>query len=1045
MNNNIRESVFVFVCLAALPVLSAGFSVYNIVPCIYGEERELAAEMAEYHRLTGEDTVLYSLPCAPEGKPATQKVDGHVASYRAFATACREADPGLKVGILIQSLLGHFVGDAVVRDREDWQRSVTSDGMAYRWCPLDPSFRVYVKETARRLAAERPCFVLTDDDVRDINGECFCPLHAAELNRRTGRSRTPDEWRTAVLASKPGDADYEAYFKLQRETLTGVNALVRDGLDAVDPTIPAGVCMGGEEYRFAGDHARTIAAKGQRPVMRISNSLYLEHQRGEYPFQEIVTRTQAYAALYADQDITLLDEADTWPQNLWSKSAESFFAHVVMGRMCGLEGAKIWCVNAHRKGEGPVSRAYTKVMAERKGYWASLDAAMRDSVPYGVIAPTIVKSSEWHAAKPTTLADNFIRPSGTWAEKVLTHFGVPCTASAQFERDGIWELAGAKTVARLTDEELKQLLSHRILIDGAAALALVKRGFTDLIGADVSAESPAVNCERWADDDTSAGRLVRNDKPPTYALRAGAKALTHLCFRAPDGTVTRVSPGTVLFCNPLGGVTCLTSYSGDGIFYNRYNEARKRWLVRVLEALNGCPFELTVMNDQEVTALARMAKDRRSAVVAAFNPGHDRFHDFRLLLARRPEKVEVLQPDGTWLGATFDYDRQTGVLLLPSETPSQGVYVLRVTFGVPKPVPVVSGTDSDWIDAAIAKVVADGSRTATIPRKADGSPWYVTRAILLPDDFTLVIDDCTVQLAPNVQDNIIRNAGAVDTGRFTPNRNITIRGRGHAVLCGGLGNHYEPNRSGDCNGWTTIGILFSHVTGFTVENVVLRETQAFGMSFEYCADGRIADIRLEDTNLMFNQDGIDLREGCHDIVIENVSGVCGDDAIALTGLGPSAKTLAVQNNWKGSGKPRRGMSLGREPGIMYVRPEDAIHHVTIRNVRAHSAGGHSVIRLLPQDGVEMHHITVSNVVDTTKANEVRAAGTIRIGDFNYWSIRLAQPGDLHDITIEDVEAKGKVGVWIKCPISDSTLRNIRVPRGTRKYDLYAPLIHTTAE
>ena len=364
---------------------------------------------------------------------------------------------------------------------------------------------------------------------------------------------------------------------------------------------------------------------------------------------------------------------------------------------------------------------------------------------------------------------------------------------------------------------------------------------------------------------------------------------------------------------------------------------------------------------------------------------------------------------------------------------------------VPKSAPVASGSDSDWIDAQIAKACADGSRKVTIPRKSDGTPWYVTRAIRLPDDFTLVLDDCTVQLAPGTQDNLIRNAGVVDADKVTPNRNITVRGKGNAVLCGGLGNHYEPNRSGDCNGWPTIGILFSRVTGFTVENVVLRETQAWGMSFEYCSNGRIADIRLEDTNLMFNQDGIDLREGCHDIVIENISGVCGDDAVALTGLGPGGKVLAVQKNWKGASNSRLGMSVGREPGVTVVRPEDAIHHVMIRNVRARSAGGHGVIRLLPQDGVEMHHIVVSNIVDTTGPDQPRAYGTIRIGDVNYWSIRRAQPGDLHDILVEDVEAKGKVGVWIKCPISDSTLRNVRVPEGTRKYDLQSSLIRSTVE
>ena len=111
----------------AFTAICGDFSIYNIVPCVPGEERVLAAEMAEYKSLTGEAVVLYSLPCAPEGKPASAKIDRHVESYRKFAAACREADPELKVGILIQSLLGHFVGDSVVKDRESLKSPTSSE------------------------------------------------------------------------------------------------------------------------------------------------------------------------------------------------------------------------------------------------------------------------------------------------------------------------------------------------------------------------------------------------------------------------------------------------------------------------------------------------------------------------------------------------------------------------------------------------------------------------------------------------------------------------------------------------------------------------------------------------------------------------------------------------------------------------------------------------------------------------------------------------------------------------------------------------------
>lgn len=671
-----KTLAFAVACFAASVSVAADFSVFNIVPCLPGEEAKLAAEMAEYHQRTGFDTVLYMLACAPEGKPAMAKIDGHVESYRKFATACKAADPELKVGILIQSILGHFVGDAVVKDREDWQRSIDNTGKPYRWCARDPDFRAYVKAFTKRLAAEKPCWIMTDDDVRNIRGDCFCPLHAEELNRRTGFRRGAEEWRKAILASKPGEPDYEAYFKLQRETLEGINALVREAIDEVDPTIPGSVCMGGEEYRFVGNHARAIAAKGQKPLLRVANSVYLEHQRGAYPELEAVTRTQAYVALYEDEDVTMIDEADTWPQNLWSKSAISYHSHMVKGLFCGLSGAKVWYVNAHRWGS-EIPRGYTDAMAAHKGYYTALATALEGTRPHGVVTPAINKSAEWNAARPVVIGDNFPRADKTWAEKVFGHMGVPMTASTHFERDGVWELAGAAMVNRLTDDELKAILSHRVIVDGKAAVALTTRGFADLIGATASTESPAVNFERYADTRLSAGRLVKNDGAPTYALKPGARAFTELCFKSPTGEATPVAPGTVIFRNALGGTVALTAYGYYGIFYNLYSIERKRWLERTLAELNGGSFDCIVRNEQEVLALARTSADGKTVYVGAFNHGYDPLDGVELTVASAPRRVETLANDGMWKSVPVAFS--DGTIRVPCTVPCQGEVVIRIS------------------------------------------------------------------------------------------------------------------------------------------------------------------------------------------------------------------------------------------------------------------------------------------------------------------------------------------------------------------------------
>ena len=79
----------------------------------------------------------------------------------------------------------------------------------------------------------------------------------------------------------------------------------------------------------------------------------------------------------------------------------------------------------------------------------------------------------------------------------------------------------------------------------------------------------------------------------------------------------------------------------------------------------------------------------------------------------------------------------------------------------------VYGADSDMIDVMIAEAcVPGGRRIVTLGRNPDSpdGAWMITRAILLPDDFTLVLDDCRVERAPTTT-SPLRAATATDGGQ----------------------------------------------------------------------------------------------------------------------------------------------------------------------------------------------------------------------------------------------------------------------------------------
>ena len=98
------------------------------------------------------------------------------------------------------------------------------------------------------------------------------------------------------------------------------------------------------------------------------------------------------------------------------------------------------------------------------------------------------------------------------------------------------------------------------------------------------------------------------------------------------------------------------------------------------------------------------------------------------------------------------------------------------------------------------------------------------------------------------------------------------------------------SRTGD---WRNIGILLAYVERFSIENIRIKDSHCWAISLERCAFGRVRDIDFAstgskvidgDTETILNQDGLDLRQGCHDITIENITGYTGDDLVAFTNI-----------------------------------------------------------------------------------------------------------------------------------------------------------------
>ena len=318
------------------------------------------------------------------------------------------------------------------------------------------------------------------------------------------------------------------------------------------------------------------------------------------------------------------------------------------------------------------------------------------------------------------------------------------------------------------------------------------------------------------------------------------------------------------------------------------------------------------------------------------------------------------------------------------------------------PNDTIGKTDSESIQNAVNLAHESGLNCVVIPRKnarTNGLVWEISETILLPSNITVLLEDCHMVMADDVMCNFFRNENAyTEKATVQPGRqhNITIRGIGSAVLDGGKTNGLDETTSLK-NGYPHVSlntpIFFINVTQFAVENISITNHRYWGMRFEFCSKGKINNIYFDCVCDRRNQDGINLRNGCYDIVIENINGQTGDDMIALSAI--DTDKMAQKEETK------------KYNFIVAGEPWD-IHDVVIRNVSG-AAIHHPLVALRNSNGAKMYNITIENVTDTKQTRLARVDhldryALIRIGNNSYHAIRPSEMGETYGITVRNVHA-----------------------------------------
>ncbi len=330
---------------------------------------------------------------------------------------------------------------------------------------------------------------------------------------------------------------------------------------------------------------------------------------------------------------------------------------------------------------------------------------------------------------------------------------------------------------------------------------------------------------------------------------------------------------------------------------------------------------------------------------------------------------------------------------------------------------------SDYIQMIIGEAVRNNNRTVTIKGN-----WEIEREVRIPDNFTLILEDCHLKMADGVFSNMFVNENQntpIGKKEEGTNRNIKILGRGQAILDGGTYNGLSEFTSKDMRipMWRNNVILFTNVDGFEIAGLHVRNQRWWALNFVFSRNGYIhhMDFLADDTGIdengneyhgiskdkyseikVKNADGIDLRQGCHDILIENITGFTEDDTIALTALNSTTeKTFGVE-------------------GL----PTD-ICNVTIRNVA--SSALCSNVRLLNQGEIKLHDILVENVYDTSlySPHMDRGAYCVRLGDGKYmYGDRPSTENETYNITVRNIRSRANYAIHLGSAMKNLVIENV---------------------
>ena len=641
-----------------------------IIP-IYGNDDEqltkTRALIRHLHETAGLTEFAICFPLNPQGKDPYVKPQIYAER---FARLKKYNDiPGIRLGVLMQQTIGHSTTWNKNPNLDlPWQRTVTmANAPSVRYCPLDPDFREYIRRAVSGIFVHKPDFTLWDDDLRlyiQKEVECFCPRHVQYFNEKYKTNYSVSELQEAVKNAPANDILLKQFTEARFETLAGFMGMIRAELDKHNPDAYGYFCTVATQIPDMARCAKVAAGKNPAGV-RIGSGLYLERE-----VRAIVRRcvhSGIQVASHRDNLAVMLDESDTCPHSLFSKTAQTMNLHIVAGVLHGLDGGKLWIANTRFYDPKTIEK-FPQVIGKHQGLYRELVRTLRGVTWHGAQRSVPPADRDPRLDFPGSFNRELI-----WESKITGYFGLPHRTEKSCVK-GVHMLSG-DLIKYYTSSELERFLSEGCLLDASAAKKLAERGFSKLVGVVPEPITSKISAGEWMHGmaypirvfGSSQYKLVPVDKNklPEYLSE----------FRDTDyhqsANTVKVCDGAALFVNEKGAKIITVPFDVCDSRISIVPE-RKNYMIRIFDLLGvlpawSCePFDIFF----RFGTLANGKQD----IAAVCNISYEPMDEVNIGVKRVPAKIEKLSPDGGW--DECRYSVRNGVITIADslECAETGIY-----------------------------------------------------------------------------------------------------------------------------------------------------------------------------------------------------------------------------------------------------------------------------------------------------------------------------------------------------------------------------------